>query len=184
MKCEYIPEIRWCLEWPRDTFMSHEDIWACVHGQESQTNSPTKEISWPHRRTVWTVVSINDSHDGLGCDGNWSDCTPDSDSVLSKHIQMSWHSRPPSSEQSLLPSLRDHFFRTIGTWRNYSSRKKKITLLCTSSCCRTNRSCVRRVCHSAILFFLFLFFLQRTAFLEKFARPLKKKKITLLKNGW
>ena len=33
----HIPEARWCLEWPRDVFMSHDDIWTCV--RESQSNS-------------------------------------------------------------------------------------------------------------------------------------------------
>jgi hypothetical protein len=69
---------RWCLEWPRDVFMSlghsrhHLDP---MHMTVSEVIETTVIV---HQ----TPTRYTDAHDGLGSDWNQSDCTPDSDSVL------------------------------------------------------------------------------------------------------
>ncbi len=89
MKCVHIPEARWCLEWPRNVFICHEDIWTCVHSHENQPNSLTKGLFWAHHRTAGLAVSRTPMYmTVLDVLWNCSVCALGYDSMLSKHIQM------------------------------------------------------------------------------------------------
>jgi hypothetical protein len=98
----HIPEGRWCLEWPRDVFICHEDIWTYLNSHEIQSNSPTKGFFWTPQNNWTSSINLTDTHDGVGRTWNYSVCVIDSVlSIVKTHIQM------------LTP---DHLTLTISFW--------------------------------------------------------------------
>ncbi len=126
--------------------MSHTDIWTDVYTHENCTK--TRQISrqiffLSHRRTGWTVVSRTPIHMTVLTVLETVVITPDLLVLL--HLNPFFH-----VSVSFLQNREDvkwkwlyHTFE-FGKYTKFlfSGWYKKNTLLCTRTCCRTNRSCV------------------------------------------
>ncbi len=130
MKRAHIPEARWCLEWPRDVFICHEDIWTYVRVHE---NILTKGF--------------------FGLTGHIQMLTPGILTFL--HLNMSSYlvSSPFLERRTWMTMSLQHGLSSERS-KNYSSSIRKNILLCTAPTCHTNWARVFQVVlHSVVVYY-------------------------------
>ena len=114
MKRVYIPEARWCLEWPRNVFMSQEYIWSCVRQHENQTNNPTRSLFVGSSKRQWGGSFTHcATYNGCGRACNMKVFVLGSELMWWQHILMSnsWPSRCPSCDNPVRPCFHSVFRR-------------------------------------------------------------------------